>query len=181
MENENNKSGYVIAKEPTQDNLRHLRKNNALKEQLDWIKRQLEYASFATEYKLRFPVKKGEIYEFDWGINVNAEFSNRHYGLVLKDSSEYDPLVLVVPLKTNKRGPHPMSDIDLGVIDCLQSEARTLAVINQARSLDKMRIFSRNAISDGDIDYGDPLRIDDKKLQLVLTAYYNFVFGNGAL
>lgn len=174
----NTKNGYVIMKEPTQDNLKATRRNSALKEQLDWIKRQLEYASFATEYKLRFPVKKGEIYEFDWGINVNAEFSNRHYGLVIKDSNEYDPLVLVIPLKTNKRGPHPMSDVDLGVIECLQTEARTLAVINQARSLDKMRIFSRNAISDGEIDYQEPLRLDERKLQLVLTAYFNYIFDN---
>lgn len=174
----NTKNGYVIMKEPTQDNLKATRRNSVLKEQLDWIKRQLEYASFATEYKLRFPVKKGEIYEFDWGINVNAEFSNRHYGLVIKDSNEYDPLVLVIPLKTNKRGPHPMSDVDLGVIECLQTEARTLAVINQARSLDKMRIFSRNAISDGEIDYQEPLRLDERKLQLVLTAYFNYIFDN---
>ena len=31
------------------------------KEQLDWIKRQLEYSTFSEKYKLRYDLKRGEI------------------------------------------------------------------------------------------------------------------------
>ena len=122
-------------------------------------------------------VKKGEIYEIDWGVNVNAEFSNRHYGVVLRDSNEYDPLVLVCPLKTNKKGGHPASDIDLGYIDELQSEHKTLAVINQTRTIDKMRIFSKHAISDNAIQSNEIPILSENKLKLILTAYFNFIYG----
>ena len=145
-------------------------KLNIVKEHLDWIKRQLEYATFSNEFKLRMDVKKGEIYEIDWGINVNAEFSNRHYGVVLRDSNEFDPLVLVCPLKTNKKGAHPASDIDLGCIKELETSHRTLAVINQTRTIDKMRIYSKNAISDNvGFDIKIP-KLDEEKVDALFFA-----------
>lgn len=173
MERETKKKAYLVAKEYAYDG----GKLNIVKEQLEWIRRQLEYSSFSHEFKLRMDVKKGEIYEIDWGINVNAEFSNRHYGVVLRDSNEYDPLVLVCPLKTNKKGAHPASDIDLGYVEELQSTHKTLAVINQTRTIDKMRIFSKNAIADNHIEETKIPKLEEKKVNLILTAYFNFVYG----
>ena len=84
-----------------------------MKDQLEWIKKQIEYFMFAEKFKLRYDLKKGEIYEIDFGLNVNTEFCNRHYGVVIKDSCEFDPLVVICPLKTNHKGPHPRYDIDI--------------------------------------------------------------------
>ena len=149
----------------------------SLKDQLEWIKRQIEYATFTDSFKLRMELHKGEIYEIDWGINVNAEFSNRHYGVVLRDSSEFDPLVLVCPIKTNKRGAHRLSDIDLGYIPALNSDHRSIAVINQIKTLDKVRIFSRNAISEDNL-YKDKIPVlEEDKVDMILTAYKNFLSG----
>lgn len=166
----------VVMKNPGYTNNKE-RKNNYLKEHLEWIKRQLDYASFSTEYKVRFDVKKGEIYEIDWGVNVNAEFSNRHFGVVLRDSNEYNPLVLVCPLKTNKTGAHPESDIDLGLIKELYSDHKTLAIISQIRSVDKMRIYSQNAISDNDIPEDKIPVLEEKKVNLIIDAYLNYIYG----
>ena len=173
MENELKKKAYLVPKRENGDGS----KFNIVKDHLDWIKRQLEYASFSKESKLRMEVKKGEIYEIDWGINVNAEFSNRHYGVVLRDSSEYDPLVLVCPLKTNKRGAHPASDIDLGYVLGLSSEHKTLAVINQTRTIDKMRIFTKNAIADSEALNAETPILEERKVNWILTAYFNFIYG----
>ena len=176
---ENNKSSKIfIPKTVDFNNKSNLR---SLKSQLEWIKRQLEYSEFSSEYKLRIACKRGEIFEFDWGVNVNAEFSNRHYGVVLRDSGEHEPLVLVCPLKTNRYGAHPASDIDLGYIDALQSESKTLAVVNQTRVLDKMRIFSRTSIGDSQIFDNKIPVLSEEKLQLILTAYLNFINGKNLL
>ena len=148
-----------------------------LKAQLEWIKRQLDYSEFSNSYKIRMTIKRGEIFEFDWGINVNAEFSNRHYGVVLRDSYEHEPLVLVCPLKTNKFGAHPASDIDLGYIDSLNSENKTLAVVNQIRTLDKMRIFTKAAIGDSDVFESKIPTLDPQKVEKILTAYINLLEG----
>ena len=40
-------------------------RQNGMREQLDWIRRQLEYFSFSEKYLLRYDLKQGEIYEFD--------------------------------------------------------------------------------------------------------------------
>ncbi len=149
------------------------------KEQLEWIKRQLEYASFSEKFQLRYNLKKGEIYEFDWGINVNAEFSNRHYGVVLADSNEYNPLVLVCPLKTNKNGPHPKSDIDLGIIDGLANSSASVAVVNQIRTLDKLRLYTRSAIGEiKDIKSSNIIVLDEKLINKIVYAYMAYMNGN---
>ncbi len=152
------------------------------KEQLEWIKRQLEYATFSEKYSLRYNLKKGEIYEFDWGINVNAEFSNRHYGVVLADSNEYNPLVLVCPLKTNKVGAHPKSDLDLGIIDGLPTNVPSIAVVNQIRALDKLRLYTRSAIGETKSikDHEVPV-LDEKKVNLIVYGFMAYLNGNDGI
>ena len=158
-------------------------KQDGMREQLDWIRRQLEYATFSEKYALRYDLKRGEIYEFDWGINVNAEFSNRHYGVVLADSDIHNPLVTVCPLKSKHNGAHPKSDIDLGFVKCLNTENSTLAVINQIRTIDKLRIYTRQAIGRKDGQLSDSfseryitiMRLEKEKVDLIINAYKSYL------
>lgn len=153
------------------------------KEQLEWIKRQLEYASFSERFKIRYELKRGEIYEIDWGINVNAEFSNRHYGVVLVDSDESNPLVTIIPLKSNRHGPNPKSDIDLGIIKDLNTKTSSLAVINQIRTIDKIRIYTKHAIHSSDMilsdsnNYDDVPKLEEYQIDLLMDAVNNFIQG----
>ena len=160
-------------------------KQEGMRNQLEWIKRQLEYASFSEKFSLRYNLKRGEIYEVDWGINVNAEFSNRHYALVLKDSDELNPLVIVCPLKSNHGGAHWKSDVDLGFIDELSTTNRTIAVINQVRTIDKLRIYMKRIIGVSDISKINELnryqenaiiRLETYKLNMVINAYKRYLF-----
>ena len=163
-----------------------------LREELEWMKRQLEYAYFSERFKLRYDLKRGEIYEIDWGLNVNAEFSSRHYGVVLADSNPYNPLVLVCPLKTKHQDAHPRSDIDLGFVPGLNTTNDTLAVANQIRTVDKLRIFTRNAIGlnvhrDNDDTNGKTFvvesvpRLNDDKVQLIINHYINMIVNGDQL
>lgn len=165
-----------------------------------WIIRQQEYARFSNKGPLKIAVRAGEIYEIDFGVNVNAEFSYRHYGLVLADSSENDPLVLVVPLKSNIKGGHPASDLNLGIIECLDKERESLAVLNQVKAIDKMRIFRKPIIQltkygyennerlfdsenhqiekNPDITYAYTsitYRLEERKFQDVLKGFFKYV------
>lgn len=156
------------------------------REQLEWIKHQLEYSSFSEKYKLRTELKKGEIYEIDWGLNVNAEFSSRHYGVVLADSGVCNPLVFVCPLKTNHYGAHPRSDLDLGIIEDLKSTKPTLAIVNQIRSIDKLRIFTKRVIGNiGSVCDSDSTenienenfipRLEISKVDLIISMYMTMI------
>lgn len=156
------------------------------REQLDWIKREIEYSMFAEKFKLRYELLKGEVYEIDFGININAEFSNRHFGVVIKNSNENNPLVLVCPLKTNHRGAHPRSDVDIGFIKDIGATHTSLAVINQIRPIDKLRIYTSRAIgysneellAEGEKSrFEKPIiRLTDEQMNLILNAYCNYVF-----
>ena len=151
---------------------------------IGWLIRQNEYAKYAERNKLLMTVRAGEIYEVDFGINVNAEFSYRHYALVLADSYDSNPLALVCPLKSNIKGPHPASDINLGYIDALDSDHESLAVINQIRTIDKLRIFKKPLINKGVHfgldDYGEQIiketyRLEPNKFDLVQKAINNYI------
>ncbi len=184
------KDGDYKAKYRWSEKLQTKEKNSRLfgrREELEWIKRQIEYQNFAETYKLQYNLKRGEIYEFDWGINVNAEFSNRHYGVVLVDSDENNPLVTVIPLKTNKHGANPKSDIDLGIVKELSTTVSSLAVINQVRTMDKLRIYTKHVIGNGDVTlsdseyYNEAPKIEDHKMQILIAAVRNYIMSNGAL
>lgn len=118
-------------------------------EQLDWTRRQLSYVSFSLEYQLAYELKRGEVYEFDWGLNVHTELSKRHYGVVLVDSYANNDIVIVAPLKSKHNDANPMSDVNIGFLPNLDSDRETLAVINQIRGLDKLRIYQKGMIKDG--------------------------------
>lgn len=161
-------------------------RQEGLKSQLEWIKRQLEYADYSEKYTLRFDLKRGEIYEIDWGINVNAEFSNRHFGVVLVDSDIFNPLVTICPLKSRHSSRiNPKSDVDLGFIPELGTENSTIAVVNQIRAVDKLRLYLRRAIgTKGNSYLADSyaiekkytIRLNDSKLNTLLEAvkrYFN--------
>ena len=160
-------------------------RQNGMREQLDWIRRQLEYFSFAEKYSLRYDLKQGEIYEFDWGLNVNAEFSNRHYGVVMVDSDVRNPLVTICPLKTNHGSMSPKSDVDLGFVDCLNSSKTTLAVVNQVRTIDKLRLYTKSIIGNKNDVLCDSeneeeyiiMRLEKNKFDKVQNAYFDYLKG----
>ncbi len=159
--------------------------NIGMRRQLEWMQRQVEYLMFSQKYAIRMACRRGEIYEIDWGINLNAEFSNRHYGIVLMDSQENNPLVLICPLKTNKNGPNKNSDIDLGVIKELNTDHKTLAVFNQIRTIDKIRIYKNRLIGFRDntglsekveqtSSYSVP-KVSYKVVDDILDAYFHMI------
>lgn len=167
-------------------NYEALIKQEGMRTQLEWIKRQLEYASFSEKFCLRYDLKKGEIYEFDWGINVNAEFSHRHFGVVLADSNEMNPLVTVCPLKSNHKGASKKSDVDLGYVKVLGTRNTTIAVVNQIRTIDKLRLYMKKVIGLNDSNpklslnmYNENsiMRLENDKVEKIIEAYNRYLLG----
>ena len=91
-------------------------------------------------------LEAGEVYEFDFAGNIDAEFGSRHYGLVIATSEDNDPLVLVAPIKTDKYGPHAASDVAVGQIGNGANYRNALVVINQVKSISKLKIYPESII-----------------------------------
>lgn len=176
------KEKYRI-EEKSEENKVHLTQNEREeneRQRKEWYRRNDEYSKFKEDHEIRYTLKKGEIYEIDWGVNVNAEFSNRHYGVVLENSAEYNPLVLVCPIKTNHNGANRKSDVDLGIIEGISiNGTRSIAVINQIRSIDKMRIYTKSVINGiiYDIKEKPVIVLDNNKVDIIKMAFMNYIFG----
>lgn len=143
-----------------------------LHDQLDWTRRQLSYASHGAKYQLRYQLHRGEVYEFDYGVNVHAELSNRHYGVVLVDSYETNDIVVVCPLKTKRKGPNAVSDVSIGRLPAIHTEVDSIAIINQIKGLDKMRMYIEPIISSSGkrIGRGPVAILTELQMQLISKA-----------
>lgn len=153
-----------------------------LHDQLDWARRQLFYASHGAKYQLRYQLKRGEVYEFDYGINVHAELSNRHYGVVLVDSYETNDIVVVCPLKTKRKGPNSVSDVSIGRIPVIHTEVDSIAIINQIKGLDKMRMYIEPIINSSGKRVGNgPVAILTSEQMSLISRAIEQLFVQGKL
>ena len=99
-------------------------------------------------FETAFAVKAGDVYLARFPLEFGAELHGDHFVAVLLDSPAVNPLITVVPLKSEKaKELNPASDIRLGVITGINSGHKTVAVINQLKGIDKRRLLSEEAIN----------------------------------
>ena len=95
-----------------------------------------------------FEVEAGDVYLARFPLEYGSEIHGDHFVAVLLDSNPLNPLITVIPLKSEKgKELNPASDIRLGVIKGINNGRKTVAVINQIRAIDKRRLLSEEAIN----------------------------------
>ena len=143
---------------------------------IQWLQRMLNYWTM-NKMNVNLEIKQWEIYEIDFGINVNFEFSGRHYGIVLFDSSINNPLISVIPLKTKKEKINKYSDVYLGKIEGINTLKESIAVINQINTFDKLRIFNKEIINKHTIN--SKIKLTNEQILVLKKAlkklYFNFL------
>ena len=85
-------------------------------------------------------------------------------------------------LKTNMKGAHPKSDVNIGKINEINSEYETLAVVNQIRALDKLRIYRVQNIKSkqtGIVQSKLNMKLTDQQLEKLIKAIANYLNSNG--
>lgn len=111
------------------------------------LRQLLTYVKSNMTRQLMYDLLPGEVYEVDFGIGVGSELRGRHYAVVVRPSLETNQIVEVVPLKTmHKANSNPTSDVEIGPIPGLMGNVKTIAVFNQKRGIDKLRIYRRGLI-----------------------------------
>lgn len=113
----------------------------------DWVKRLYGYTNYLYSNTLRYRLKRGEVYEVDFGRNVGSELNERHYAVVLHDSSDLSQNVLVCPLTTKYRDGGDSALINIGRLPEIVTVDESFAKISQVRSIDKVRIYIRPVIN----------------------------------
>ena len=98
-------------------------------------------------FETRFMVNRGEVYLASFPLEFGSEIHGEHLVAAVLDSKPLNPLVLVVPLKSEKEKElNPASDIRLGRIQGVNNGRKTIAIINQVRAIDKRRLFKVESI-----------------------------------
>lgn len=149
----------------------------------DWVKRLYGYTNYLYTNTLRYKLKRGEVYEVDFGRNVGSELNERHYAVVLHDSSELSQNVLVCPLTTKYSDGGDNALINIGKLPDIVTVDESFAKISQIRTIDKVRIYIRPVINheyNGD-NYqrkvGPVCCLRDAQLQMIVNAVID-VFEN---
>ena len=95
----------------------------------------------------RFNTRVGEIYEIDFGENVGDEFSGRHLGICLEDTSPSQTKTVVVPL-TTKYAEYNIHEDDIVRTESTFDHSPIIAgvAVGEARWVSKLRIFPRSVI-----------------------------------
>lgn len=149
----------------------------------DWVKRLYGYTNYLYTNTLRYKLKRGEVYEVDFGRNVGSELNERHYAVVLHDSSDLSQNVLVCPLTTKYSDGGDNALINIGKLPDIVTVDESFAKISQIRTIDKVRIYIRPVINheyNGD-NYqrkvGPVCSLKDAQLQMIVNAVID-VFEN---
>ena len=99
-------------------------------------------------FETRFALKRGEVCLARFPLEFGSELHGDHFVVVLLDSGILNPLVTVVPLKSEKeKSLNPASDLRIGNIIGINGGKRSVAIINQIRSIDKRRLISETSIN----------------------------------
>ena len=122
------------------------------KGEYDPLKVQINgYRYFYRNFETRFTIRAGDVFMVKMmsSEGVGSELARAHYYAALLDSNENNPLIRVVPLKSfyeDRREPNPASDVVIGKLAGIHDDRESIAIINQTRVIDKMRLFNGSMI-----------------------------------
>ena len=79
----------------------------------------------------------------------------------------------------------PRSDVDIGVVHCLNTSKSTLAVVNQVRTIDKLRLYTKRIIGVKTDMLSDSIpeeeytimRLENEKFSRIQKAYFDYLNG----
>lgn len=122
-----------------------------------WLKRLKIYWDSRT-YP-HFITRVGEIYEIDFGENPGTEFSGRHLGICLSETSPSQEKMLVVPI-TSKFESYNIAPEDLIKTTAFWSEKEIEGgvALTEARWISKLRVFNVSKILEEPEDTVSPVK-----------------------
>ncbi len=131
---------------------------------LKWIKLSNGFLKFEKRFKPERNIKygPGDVVTLNFGFNIGAEFGGRHYAVVIEDNNRSAGTVMVVPLSScSSESEVKAPSVYLGLIEELNyegtDEKHSFAVLNQIRSVSKMRISNPTKPKDDKANIGRTL------------------------
>ncbi|MGI6644282.1 MAG: type II toxin-antitoxin system PemK/MazF family toxin [Bacilli bacterium] len=123
--------------------------SDTLEEIGNWLSNAIRYEKYLQETTLLYDLRRGDVYEIDYGGSVGNELKGRHYGVILHDSNEHSQTVLVCPLVsvTENDTDYSLWRINIGLLEWRYQNYESIALISQIRVIDKVRIYAKPIIN----------------------------------
>ena len=146
------------------------------------------YRNFTSKISINY----GDVFLADFSQSVGNELRGVHFCMAISSSNERNQLVTVIPFHSAKEGKelNPASEVYVGQIPGETNGKEAIALINQIRTIDKLRIFKRPLInrrpseSNHQFGYGfgtkqfddeETYRLEQDKFVLVQKALGNYI------
>lgn len=147
-----------------------------------WLKEWAAYIDFEPRFKphLNITYKPGVIVQVNFGYNVGSEQGGRRPAVVIEDNNRTSKTVMVVPLSSLKEGTsvedvEEKGNVYLGVLNDYNKQfgqeegTESIAIMNQIRSISKIRISTPTKTKDNTI-FLDPTHLE--KIYIAIRERY---------
>lgn len=148
---------------------------------------------FYRYFTTKIDVKRRDVFKVRFDQGFGSELRGYHFVVAMQSSKEINQTVTVIPLSSVKetREYNSKSTIKIGVIEGIAGNKETVALINQIRTIDKVRLIGDKALENFVEQYCEKIeringefyiqnkevyRLNEEQYQKILHAINNYLF-----
>lgn len=147
------------------------------------------YKNFTTKIR----IERSEVFKVRFTQGYGSELRGFHFAVAMQTSNELNQLITIVPLTSLKESKeyNQKSTIFIGEIPEIPNSKQSVAMVNQIRTIDKIRLFGEKALAnfvddvidnineiDGEIEIQEKqiYRLTKEQYDKILHAVNNYLF-----
>ena len=164
--------------------------NENRNEYVSAINRTIFYYKYFTT---KIDIKRCDVFKIRFDQGFGSELRGYHFVVAMQSSREINQTVTIIPLSSVKESKqyNAKSTINIGVIEGIPGNKTTVALINQIRTIDKIRLIGDKALDlfvenhrekieriNGEfyIQNKEIYRLSEEQYQKILHAINNYLF-----
>lgn len=164
--------------------------NENRNEYVSAINRTIFYYKYFTT---KIDIKRCDVFKIRFDQGFGSELRGYHFVVAMQSSREINQTVTIIPLSSVKESKqyNAKSTINIGVIEGIPGNKTSVALINQIRTIDKIRLIGDKALDlfvenhrekieriNGEfyIQNKEVYRLSEEQYQKILHAINNYLF-----
>ena len=141
----------------------------------------------------KIDVKRCDVFKVRFDQSFGSELRGYHFVVAMQSSREINQTVTIIPLSSFKEAKqyNPKSTINIGTVEGIPGDKGTVALINQIRTIDKVRLIGEKALEyfveqhceqidrvNGEfyIQNKEVYRLSEEQYKMILHAINNYLF-----
>ena len=149
--------------------------------------------TFYNNFTTKIEIERGDVFKVRFDQGLGSEIRGHHFVVAMQTSRENNQTVTIVPLSSYKesRQYNKRSTIEIGDVAEIPGSKQSVALVNQIRAIDKMRLIGDKALGnfvdkvcdklneiDGEFEIQDKqiYRLTKEQYDKILHAVNNYLF-----